>query len=125
MFTVISRKSGWRVSVKRCGSTIDYQPQIVIDATPQRRKLLHVNKKRVVILAVFLAGLFMFFVMAFLSEAKGLGAGQVVSNALPLLWNTFADVLGFFTSDLGILILIVLGIALAVAKTTPKQASGN
>jgi hypothetical protein len=78
------------------------------------------NKKRVVILAVFLVGLFAFFAMAFLSDAKGLGAGQVVSNALPLLWNAFADVLGFFTSDLGILIFIVLGIAFAVARTTPK-----
>ena len=80
---------------------------------------MDVNKKRAVILVVFLAGLFVFFVMAFASEAKGLSAGQVVSNVLPLLWNAFSDILSFFTSTFGLVILVVSGIVFAAAKTRP------
>ena len=74
------------------------------------------NKKRVLIVVVFLTCLFAFFAMAFLAESKSLSGAQVASNLIKLIWNSLADMLGFFTSTMGIIILFVFGIAFAVSK---------
>ena len=73
-------------------------------------------KRRVLVLAVFLACLLVFFAMAFFAESKGLSSGQVVSNLPKLIWNAVADMLSFFTSNLGLLILFVAVTAIVLAK---------